>query len=36
MRRYRTHPGFWGVGFSKSPGNWAIQFGPWVWTTEPE
>ncbi len=35
MRHYRCSPGFWGVGFTKSPGSWSVQFGPWVWTTEP-
>lgn len=36
-RRYRTAPGFWGFGFThSSSGHVAFQFGPWVFTTEPE
>ena len=35
MRIYRTAPGFWGVGISRSPGGWSIQFGPFVFTTAP-
>lgn len=34
MRVFRTAAGFWGFGLSHSPGNWHLQFGPWVITTE--
>lgn len=34
MRRYRTAHGFWGLGVSRSPGGWHLQFGPWILTTE--
>lgn len=35
MRRYRTAPGFWGLGIVRSPGGWTIQLGGWCFTTEP-
>lgn len=33
-RRYRLVEGFYGLGVTRSPAGWAVQIGPWVWTTE--